>query len=137
MRFTDRNSYAICRLGMSPRMCGFVICGLLKKVCLPTSADQTKFYSVVRKSCEIYGTYFFQVRDRGLREGATHLLVASLHVPTHNNRVVFLFKLCCRKTRINMYCLSLSRAHDLRSTATFLSETNPCLYLKSGCAALA
>jgi hypothetical protein len=52
--------------------------------------DQAHISCVVRKSREIYGTYFFQVRNRGLREGATHLLVARLHVPTHsNNRVVF------------------------------------------------
>ncbi len=28
----------ICDCGIGPRICGFAICGLLKKVCLPTSA---------------------------------------------------------------------------------------------------
>jgi hypothetical protein len=32
----------ICDSRMSPRMCGFAICELLKKVCLPTSAGCTK-----------------------------------------------------------------------------------------------
>ncbi len=31
----------ICSSGMGPRICGFVICRLFKKVCLPTSACRT------------------------------------------------------------------------------------------------
>ena len=61
-----------------------------KKIFSMKTLSKLGALTVVRKSCEIYGTYFFQVRNRGLREGATHLLIARLHVPTHsNNRVVF------------------------------------------------
>ncbi len=51
--------FRICDCGIGPRICGFAICGLLKKVRLPTSA---LCWFPVRQYGGFFGFYFFYVR---------------------------------------------------------------------------
>jgi hypothetical protein len=51
----------ICDCGIGPRICGFAICGLLKKVCLPTSA-LCWFPVHKRQYGGFFGFYFFYER---------------------------------------------------------------------------
>ncbi len=46
LRFVDWHNSEICRIcdcGMSPRICGFAICGLTKNFCVATSQNRERF----------------------------------------------------------------------------------------------